>query len=51
MLLWYAAVGLGFYLVGLYGSNIVQDWHDRPVAVSFGNLTMPVTDLQVLIVL
>ena len=46
-LLWYAAVGLGFYLVGLYGSNIIQDWQDRPVSQSFGDLAKPVTEIQV----
>ena len=46
-LLWYAAVGLGFYLIGLYGSNIIQDWQDRPVSQSFGDLAKPVTEIQV----
>ena len=50
-LLWYTAVAAGFGLIGLYCSNLIQDWHDRPVSYSYGSLEQPVTEIQACIVL
>ena len=46
-LMWYMAVGAGFYLIGLYCSNVIRDWQDRPVSHIFGSLDQPVTEIQV----
>ena len=46
-LMWYGAVGVGFYLIGLYCGNLIQDWQENPVSYSFGSLSKPITELQV----
>ena len=47
VLLWYAAVALGISLIYIYCSDLLTDWHERPLAHPFGKLDRPVTEIQV----